>query len=188
MGSENIFSLSPFFDGSDYSHWKFKMELYLDCDSIKLWDIICKGWEPPKATVNSIKTIIERNKQSAIHQEGNHKNKKAMIITVSSMSREEGVKLQHCTSAKEMWQILENHYEDNVQVRSKKVQLHMYKYELFKIKPHETIIEITNRLNALVTILQKLGRPFTKEEVNNKILRILPKKDQESRVTSIEKA
>ena len=64
----------------------------------------------------------------------------------------------------------------------------MYEYELFKIKPHETITKMTNRLNALVTTLRKLGKPFTKEEVNNKILRILPKKDWESRVTSIEKA
>ena len=64
----------------------------------------------------------------------------------------------------------------------------MYEYELFKIKPHEIITEITNRLNALVITLGKLGKPFTKEEVNNKILRILPKKDWESRVTSIEEA
>ena len=47
---------------------------------------------------------------------------------------------------------------------------------------------MTNRLNALVTTLRKLGKPFTKEEVNNKILRILPKKNWESRVTSIEEA
>ena len=65
-----------------------------------------------------------------------------MITLVSSMSREEGGKLQYCTSAKDMWQTLENHYEGNVQVRSKKVQLHMYEYELFKMKPHETITEM----------------------------------------------
>ena len=100
-----------------------------------------------------------------------------MITLVSSMSREEGGKLQHYTSAKEIWQTLENHYEGNIQVRSKKVQLHMYEYELFKIKPHESIIEMTNRLNALLTTLKKLGKYFFKEEVNNKILRILHKKN-----------
>ena len=47
---------------------------------------------------------------------------------------------------------------------------------------------MTNYLNALVVTLRKLGKPFSKEEVNNKILRILPKKDWESRVTSIEEA
>ena len=153
------------------------MELYLNCSSIKLWDIVHKGWEPPKATINGIETEVERDNWNAIQQEGNHKNKKAMITLVSSMSREEGGKLQHCTSAKEMWQTLENHYEGNIQVRSKKVQLHMYEYELFKMKPQESITEMTNWLNAFVTTLRKLDKLFTKEEVNNKILRILPKKD-----------
>ena len=64
----------------------------------------------------------------------------------------------------------------------------MYEYELFKMKHHKTITKMTNHLNGLVTTLRKLGKPFTKEEVNNKILRILPKKDWESRVTSIEEA
>ena len=151
MGSENISSLRPFFDGSDYPHWKFKMELYLDCDSIKLWDIVRKGWEPLKATINGIETEVDRDNWSAIQQEGNHKKKRAMITLVSSMTGDEGVKLQHCSSAKEIWQTLQNHYEGNVQVTSKKVQLHIYEYELFKMKPHETITDITNHLNALVT-------------------------------------
>ena len=64
----------------------------------------------------------------------------------------------------------------------------MYEYELFKMKPQESITEMTNRLNAFVTTLKKLGKYFTKEKINNKILRILPKKDWESRITSIEEA
>ena len=64
----------------------------------------------------------------------------------------------------------------------------MYEYELFKMKPQESITEMINRLNALITTLKKLGKDFTKKEVNTKILRILPKNNWESRVTSIEKA
>ena len=47
----------------------------------------------------------------------------------------------------------------------------MYEYELFKMKPQESITEMTNRLNALVTTLKKLGKYFTMEEVNNKTLK-----------------
>ena len=56
------------------------------------------------------------------------------------------------------------------------------------MKPHESITEMTNRLMALLTTLKKLEKYFSKEEVNNKILRILPKKDWESQVISIEEA
>ena len=76
MGSENISYLRPFFDSNDYPHWKFKMELYLDCDSIKLWVIVRKGWEPPKVMVNGIETEIDRDNWNAIQQEGNRKKKR----------------------------------------------------------------------------------------------------------------
>ena len=69
------------------------MELYLDCDSIKLWDIVRKFWKLPKATVNGVETEIDRDNWNAIQQKGNHKNKKAMITVVSFISREEGGKL-----------------------------------------------------------------------------------------------
>ena len=104
------------------------------------------------------------------------------------MAREKSVKFQCCISAKEMWETLKNHYQGNIQVRSKKVQIYMYEYELFKMKSQESITKMTNCLNALLTTLKKLEKHFSKEEVNNKILRILPKKDWESRVTSIEEA
>ena len=64
----------------------------------------------------------------------------------------------------------------------------MYEYEFFKIKPHESITDMTNYLNALLTTLKKLGKYFSKKEVNNKILRILPKKNWESQVTLIKEA
>ena len=52
------------------------MELYLDYDSIKLWDIRRKVWEPPKATINGIETEVDRDNWSTAQQEVNHKNKK----------------------------------------------------------------------------------------------------------------
>ena len=39
-----------------------------------------------------------------------------------------------------------------------------------------------------MTNLEKLGKYYSKEKVNTKILRVLPKKDWESRVTSIEES
>ena len=78
MGSEtqNISSLRPFFDGSDYPNWKFKMELYLDCDSTKLSEIILKGWEPPKSTVDRVVTTLPISEWRNEQNEENYKNKK----------------------------------------------------------------------------------------------------------------
>ena len=56
------------------------------------------------------------------------------------------------------------------------------------MKPQESITETTNHLNALLTTLKKLGKQYSKEEFNTKILRVLPKKNWKSRVTSIEES
>ena len=56
------------------------------------------------------------------------------------------------------------------------------------MKPYESITEMINRLNALLTTLRKLGKHYSKEDVNTKILRVLPNNNWESRVTSIEKS
>ena len=69
------------------------MELYLDCDSVKLWDIVLKGWEPLKAIIYGVVTDLSRNQWNNDQKEENHQNKKVMITLVSSMSREEGGKL-----------------------------------------------------------------------------------------------
>ena len=34
------------------------MELYLDSDPIRLWDVILKGWELSKATIDGIVTTL----------------------------------------------------------------------------------------------------------------------------------
>ena len=86
-------------------------------------------------------------------------------------------KFQYCISPKEIWKTLKNYYKGNIQVRSKKVQFHVYEYKLFKMKPHKCIIKMTNRLNVLLTTFRKLGEHYSKEEFNIKILRMLPKKD-----------
>ena len=93
------------------------------------------------------------------------------------MSRDEGGKIQHYISTKEMWETSKNHYKGNIQVKYKKVQLHVYEYKLFKMKPHESITEMTNKLNALLITLRKLGKHYSKEEINTKILKMLPNKD-----------
>ena len=141
-------------------------------------DMILDGWEALKANVNNVEFTIDRSQWTQEKKDKNHKNKKAMTILFASMSRKKkGGKIQHYQSAKEIWETRENYYKRNFKVRSKKVQFNIYKYELFKMKLQEFIIKMTNRLNALLTILKKLKKHYLREEINTKILRILPMKD-----------
>ena len=66
MGSKSFSfqTYRPFFDGSDYPFLKYKMELYLDSDPIRLGDIILDGWNPPMKIVEGIEVPKERSEWS----------------------------------------------------------------------------------------------------------------------------
>ena len=98
----NFQSLRPFFDGNDYPHWKYKIELYLDSDPIKLWDVVLQGLSPPTKIVENAQVLVNKARWSQSKKEDNYNNKKAMTILLASMFREEGGKVQYCILAKEI--------------------------------------------------------------------------------------
>ena len=70
------------------------MDLYLDSGPTRLWNVILKGWELPKATIDGVVTrvTLARSQWNNDKKEENYKNKKATTILLASMSREEGNK------------------------------------------------------------------------------------------------
>ena len=55
-------------------------------------------------------------------------------------------------------------------------------YELFEMKPYEKISDIYSRLITLINSMRKLGKQFSNEDVNNKILMSLPQKVWETKI------
>ena len=76
--------------------------------------------------------------------------------------------------AKEIWECLKTKDEGTNQLKNKKLQILRREYELFEIKPNEKISKMYSRLITLVNTMRKHGKKFSNEDVNNKILVILP--------------
>ena len=56
------------------------------------------------------------------------------------------------------------------------------------MKPDEKIGRMYGRLITLINFIRKLGKKFLNEDVNNKILMVLPQKVWEAKMASIEEA
>lgn len=56
----NFVSRPPCFDGSNYAHWKARMEIFLNSMDWAIWDIIEMGWTTPveEVVVNGVKTTM----------------------------------------------------------------------------------------------------------------------------------
>ena len=123
-----------------------------------------------------------------VHKKNNGKNHRAMAILLGSLSREECVRVQHYTTAHAIWKTLANYHEGTTDMKNKRIELLVYQYKTFKRLADENVTTLTNRLFALVEGLRKLGKIYSLGEVNKKILRSLPRKKFEAKITSIEES
>ena len=166
---------APFFEGEDYIYWKTRMMAFLKSESIDVWKIVSEGPFKAQKEVNGVlidKPIEEWNEYDKRLESYNHK---AVHILFCALSRHQFNKVQSCQTAHEIWHTLEVTYEGTSQVKENKASLLVHQYELFKMKPHESIQEMFDRFNDIINGLKALGKTYTHSELVRKILRSLPK-------------
>ena len=89
-----------------------------------------------------------------------------------------------CQTAKEMWDVLEVTHEGTDEVRRARKNTLIQEYEMFRMKPEETIYDVQKRFTHIVNHLIALGKSFDREELNIKILKSLSRTWQ-PKVTAI---
>ena len=103
------------------------------------------------------------------------------------MDRTEYNRICQCKTAKEVWRILEITHEGINQVKDSKVRILVNDYEMFKMKPNESIVEMFTRFTYVVNGFEVLRNRVSEEDKVSKILRFpLPKWN--SKTEAIEEA
>ncbi|GKU96137.1 hypothetical protein SLEP1_g9407 [Rubroshorea leprosula] len=87
-------------------------------------------------------------------------NNKAINMLQCALNPMEFHRVSGCDTAKEMWDMLEVTHEGTSQVKESKINRLTYMYDLFKIKPEESIQDMYTRLNDIVTNLKGLGEVY----------------------------
>eukprot|EP00257_Ricinus_communis_P014849 XP_015572623.1 uncharacterized protein LOC107260953 [Ricinus communis] len=134
-------------------------------------ETVMNEWKAPTEVKNGEERILPRDEWVDAH-------KQAVANLMSCLSREECGRVEHYITAHQIWTTLENYHEGTKQLKSRKIQMYVTKYEMFKMKPNESIIDITNRL----------GKHYELVDINNKILKSLPLDKYGARIASIEEA
>ena len=92
-----------------------------------------------------------------------------------------------CETTFDIWHTLEVTHEGTSRVKESKINLLVHSYELFRMKPSETIGDMYTRFTDVVNGLKGLGKGFSDFELVNKILRSLPK-SWDPKITTIQEA
>ena len=79
------------------------------------------------------------------------------------------------TCAKELWDYLEVIHEGTSPVKKSKINMLVKHFEMFSKKSNETIDEFFSTFKRITKELQALRKDVTDVEMNNKVLRSLPR-------------
>ena len=182
-------SRPPLFCGTNFSHWKTLMKMFVIDQDMELWEIITKGPKiPMKKDVHENDVIKSESEYSQTDLEWVSKNYRAMNQLCCALNGTEFNRVSSCTSAKEIWDKLVVTYEGTSQVKETKINILMHQYEMFKMKKDENINEMFTRFTLITNSLNSLGKTFTNAEKVQKVLRCLPRSKWGPKVTAIEEA
>lgn len=92
-----------------------------------------------------------------------------------ALDKNEFYRVSTCDTTYDIWYILEIIHEGTSKVKESKINLLVHSYELFKIKPSESIGNMYTRFMDFVNRLKALGKNSTNLELVSKILRSLSK-------------
>src|SRR4051812_44873497 len=110
--------------------------------------------------------------------------KKAVNLLQGALSMDEFFQVSACTTSKEIWDTLVETHEGTTEVKRSRLNTLSQEYELFRMKPEETILDLRKRFVHLTNHFKALGKTLTTEELNLKVLISLTRELQ-PKVTAI---
>ena len=152
------------------------MTWYLESLDLEVWKTILFCYIFPTKDVDGgkiRKTLDEYNEEESRKFQ---LNSRAIYILVCAMDKNEYNRISQCKTAKEIWRILEITHEGTTHVKDSKVRILENDYEMFKMKPNESIVEMFTRFTDVVNGLEGLGKRVSEQDKVSKILRCLPPK------------
>jgi len=182
LGEGNATNRPPLFNGTHYRYWKIRMQVFLESQSLDVWNIVEEGYVLPttlEKDSEGIVTSIKFKPKSAWTQGEKDKanlNAKAKNSLYCALSQEEFNRVVNCNSAKEVWETLETTHEGTDQVKIAKIQMLTSKFEDIKMLEEETFDEFYTKIMEIVNSLVGLGEKMNESKTVRKILRSLPKR------------
>ena len=133
----------PFFDGIHFDYWKFRMEVYIQSIDLDLWDIILDGF-----SCNSNQSLNANDKHCF------SLNIRAMQILRNSLYDDAYDRIRNCSSAKDIWDVLNDIYISNhefvhkVENKEQKEQISMEE-DCLENSPQEDVLSCEMSLMPL---------------------------------------
>ncbi|KMT03682.1 hypothetical protein BVRB_8g190190 [Beta vulgaris subsp. vulgaris] len=150
------------------------MEIFIKAENYQVWRVIEIGdfevTEKNERGEDIPKPFSKFDKDDFDKMEMNNLAKKILHY---GLGPHEHNRIIGCKSTKQMWELLQVTHQGTNEVKRSKIDMLMHKYELFQMKPKESVQEMLTRFSNIINELESLGKIITPEEQVRKVLRSL---------------
>ncbi|KAI0524637.1 hypothetical protein KFK09_004014 [Dendrobium nobile] len=164
----------PLFDNIPFDFWKTRMSTFLQSLDYRMWMLVQEGYTKPTRLVDGIRVDTPYADWTIEERDLAQLNAKCLNSFFCALKSEDYMRVSTCKSGKDIWDRLCITYEGTNEVKQSRLNILLHDYELFHMKPNESISDMYTRFTQIVTSLHALGRELTNAEMVNKILRCLP--------------
>jgi hypothetical protein len=135
------------FHSEDFSYWKAHIMVNLLSQGRGVWEIVEADYERPDALEGVTPTKLQRYEN----------NSHAMNTFYNALGRKEFNRISHLRIAYAIWNKLCDTYEGTLEIKSKCKDTYNQQYQIFAQKPGESLNEVFDRFELIVSNLRTCG-------------------------------
>ncbi|XP_050890112.1 uncharacterized protein LOC127095473 [Lathyrus oleraceus] len=159
----------PLFSGQYFDFWKIRMKAHLEAQGSDIWEAVQNGPFIPTTVVNGASSTKPQGSWDDDDKKRVLYDKKAINILQSALGMDEFFRISTCTTEKEIWDTLVETHEGTAEVKRSRLNTLSQEYELFRMQPGESILDLQKRFVHLTNHLKALGKTLTNDELNLKL-------------------
>lgn len=182
-----LLNKAPSFNVKGYSFWKEKLEFFIEGRNCGIWKTVKECPFVPTHNVDDVVVDKPQKDWTKNDKENIQHGLKAKNIITTALGLDEFLWVSHYKTTKETWDILQITHERNNKVKRAMFDTLTHEYELFRMKPKESISQMQTWFTHIASHMRIMGETFSNEELVIKILRGLNCSWQ-PRVTTIYKS
>nr|GEU95939.1 uncharacterized mitochondrial protein AtMg00810-like [Tanacetum cinerariifolium] len=174
MGPQVVYAAKlPILNPNEFDLWKIRIEQYFLMTDYSLWEAILNGDSP--VPTRAIEGVVQPVDPTTAEQRLARKNElRARGTLLMALLDKHQLKFNIHKDAKTLMEAIEKRFGRNKETKKVQKSLLKQQYENFIDSSFESLDQIHDRLQKLITQLEILRESLSQEDVNLKFLRILP--------------
>nr|GEW97443.1 putative ribonuclease H-like domain-containing protein [Tanacetum cinerariifolium] len=163
----------PILNPNEFDLWKMRIEQYFLIIDYSLWEVILNGYSPLPTRV--IDGVVQPLAPTTVEQRLAKKNKlKARGTLLMALPDKHELKFNIHKDAKTLMDAIKKRFDGNKETKKVHKTIFKQQYKNFTSSSSESLDQIYDRLQMLISQLEILRESLSQEDVNLKFLRSLP--------------